>query len=137
MVFASYKGTSIPVFEEKLLIEYCRKGDALIIDILKAGVCLNEEIEKTEAELDIMERVWREGIEKFYHVKNVMMDTLYDFFAETCEILLPVGINAGHKSLGMDSFDVYSYIWTMHIYKLVKLKIIDNDDKNGFTVCDV
>ena len=125
-----YKGTMLTlgakiVNSDMTLIiirEVHKKWESQIDDRLKTGMTIDEQKELYKEQLDLMEQVWFES-EKLFD-RNYKKREQY-MVEKCCEIK---GNNGSFKSLHK--------LWFMNIACLLKLKVINNDDMNGFlTIC--
>ena len=135
MLCALYKGISIPVaVRPEKFFEFKKAVELEMEEKLKSGICLTEQNRTSLLVLDIMNRIWREALEKFLY--DTTMERVENHMVEKCQILIPIeGIRENEDCnifSGLKSFDIYTVIYAMHLCRLMKVKVIKEDDKNGF-----
>ena len=118
-VMAYYKGTGLNVtliagasFQDEK-----KDWEKQIVLFLKEGYSMNELKELYQGQLDVMEQIWFDGEKKFE--KDIdrrikYMETEYKF----------------------GNFDEIKMKWFVSVACLLKLKVINDDDMNGFVIIE-
>jgi len=124
---AFYKGTVIeaPITQHDEFMDTCIKGaNTVIIGMLRKGYTLDDVKESVKEQLDVMEeglcvaqkKLKDEG--KFIPYEKMTTKKYRAYLAEVCF----------HTMTG----DQFISKWFLNIATLLKLKVIENDDKNGW-----
>lgn len=109
---AYYKGTCISQISSNNIEKLKKNLTKQIETGLRMGISLQEQIKDYKNQLDIIENLWYEGELKYGNDENLRIDYIVNNF-------------------GYDMDTIIS-IWFINIASLLKLKVIKNDDLNGF-----
>jgi hypothetical protein len=114
-LFAYYKGTCISQISSNNIDKLKKNLTKQIETGLRIGVSLQEQINDYKTQLDHIEKIWYESELKYGNdksSKNLRIDYIVN--------------NYGYN------IDTITSLWFMNIASLLKLKVIENDDMNGF-----
>jgi hypothetical protein len=111
-LFAYYKGTCISQISSNNIDKLKKNLTKQIETGLRMGVSLQEQINDYKTQLDIIEKLWYESELKYGNDENLRIDYIVNNY----------GCN----------MDTITSLWFMNIASLLKLKVIKNDDMNGF-----
>lgn len=112
---AYYKGTCISQISSNNIDKLKKNLTKQIENGLRMGISLQEQINDYKTQLDIIEKLWYESELKYGNdesSKNLRIDYIVN--------------NYGYN------MDTIISLWFMNIASLLKLKVIQNDDMNGF-----
>lgn len=111
-LFAYYKGTCISQISRNNMDELKKNLTKQIENGLRMGISLQEQINDYKTQLDIIEKLWYESELQYGNDENLRIDYIVN--------------NYGYD------MDTITSLWFMNIASLLKLKVIQNDDMNGF-----
>jgi hypothetical protein len=109
---AYYKGTCISQISSNNIDKLKKNLTKQIENGLRMGISLQEQINDYKTQLDIIEKLWYESELQYGNDENLRIDYIVN--------------NYGYD------MDTITSLWFMNIASLLKLKVIQNDDMNGF-----